>query len=187
MLIASAGAQVARRYGLPSLSWVSSDSKTVNGQSILEKAMSITVHMLAGNSLIWGLGNMESQASMSLEQTIIDEEIVRPVKRLREGVEVNMETIALEAVKRVGVGGNFLSEKHTSTHYLREHVQTTVLDRSTREVWVKKGSTTLMDRVKAKLNSILESHQPTPMDEDLKRTLREIVYKADRGTVRFED
>jgi trimethylamine:corrinoid methyltransferase-like protein len=62
-----------------------------------------------------------------------------------------------------------------------------VLDRSTREVWVKKGSTTLMDRVKAKLNSILESHQPTPMDEDLKRTLREIVYKADRGTVRFED
>ena len=180
MLIASAGAQLARRYGLPSLSWVSSDSKTVNGQSILEKAISITVHMLAGNTLIWGLGNMESQASMSLEQTIIDEEIVRLVKRLREGVEVNMETIPLEIVKRVGVGGNFLSEKHTSTHYLREHVQATLLDRATREAWAKKGSTTLMDRVRVKLNRILESHQPTPLDEDVRRTIREIAMGADK-------
>lgn len=180
MLIAAAGAQLARRYGLPSLSWVSSDSKIVDGQSILEKTMSIAVHMLAGNTLIWGLGNMESQASMSLEQTIIDEEAVRLVKRLQEGVEVNVETLALETVRRVGVGGNFLAEKHTSTHYLREHVQATVLDRSTREAWLKKGSTTLMERVKAKLHRLLESHEPTPLDEDVRRTIREIVVEADR-------
>lgn len=180
MLIAAAGAQMARRYGLPSLSWVSSDSKIVDGQSILEKAMSITVHMLAGNTLIWGLGNLESQASMSLEQTIIDEEVVRLVKRLRDGVEVNVETLALETVRRVGVGGNFLAEKHTSTHYLREHVQAIVLDRSTREAWLKRGSATLIERVKAKLHRLLESHEPTPLDEDVRRTIREIVVEADR-------
>ena len=37
-----------------------------------------------------------------------------------------------------------------------------------------------MDRVRVKLNRILESHQPTPLDEDVRRTIREIAMGADK-------
>lgn len=51
----------------------------------------------------------------------------------------------------------------------------------------EEGFHTPMNRVKAKLNGILESRQITLIDEDLKRTLRQIVNETDGETGRFED
>jgi len=179
-LIAIAGAQLARYYGLPSLSWVCSDSKVVDGQSIIEKTITIAMHMHAGNTLIWGLGNMEAQSSLSLEQTIIDEEIVSLASRIWDGIEVNDETLALGTIRKVGVGGYFLPERHTSEYYLKEHKETKLMDRLNRKAWINKGSTTLMDRTKIKLKEILESHEPEPLDKDVQEAIKRIVAQADK-------
>ena len=44
-----------------------------------------------------------------LEQVLIDAEIASMLRRVRRGIEVNEDTIAIDAIKRVGVKGEFFN------------------------------------------------------------------------------
>ncbi len=52
MLMAAAGAQMARYYGLPSMSWIRSESKTCDAQAGLEKALLMLLQVSFGDNLI---------------------------------------------------------------------------------------------------------------------------------------
>jgi len=183
-LIACIGAQMARYYGLPSLSWVCSDSKIPDAQAAYEKAISFFLHAFSGNDLIWGAGSLEGQLSFSFEQTLIDAEVIDAIMRVMEGVMITDKTLALDIIQRVGIGGTFLKEKHTLDFYLREHLSPLVTDRSLRGMWEKTGSKDMTKRAKDKLQEILKTHQPIPLDHDLSKELRKIVEDAKRELAR---
>jgi len=184
MLIAAAGAQLAHYYGLPSLSWVSSDSKIPDGQAAHEKALSFLVHVLSGNNLIWGVGSLGLQAALSLEQMIIDDEIIRMVQRIERGIEVTEETLGLDIIKSVGIGGTFLKGKkalrHVLNHYRSEHVQAKIDDRSSRFKWEEKGRRDMRERAEEQVRSILKSHMPTPLEKDVTKELDKIIRNLEK-------
>ena len=63
---------------------------------------------------------LEMGMTMSYEQLLIDQEIVKMIRRVLQGIAVNKETIALDVIKKVGPAGNYLSERHIEI-YVRNY------------------------------------------------------------------
>jgi trimethylamine--corrinoid protein Co-methyltransferase len=183
LLIAAAGAQLSKFYKIPSLSWVSCESKVVDAQSAYEKAMSITMHAISGNNIIWGMGSMEFQSALSLEQTLLDAEIAEAITRIVRGIDVSSDTLALDVIESVGIGGNYLASKHTREYYTLEHIMLSLTNRESRGEWMRKGSLDMSDRLKIHVKKILDTHQPEPLDEDIKRQLKQVIIKVEKGEI----
>ncbi len=180
-LIAAAGAQMAHYYSLPSQSWIGSDSKLVDVQLAYEKTLGIMLHLLSGNDKIWGVGSLDLEFSISLEQAVIDNEIIDMVTRLKRGITVNEETLALDVIKRVDIGGMFLKEKHSRDHYLQEHVQAKIIDHYSRRKWERMGSKDMVMRAKERVDELVKSHESKPLDRDIRKNLKEIIKQVKKG------
>ena len=74
--------------------------------------MTAILPALTGSNVIYGMGMLEMGMTMSYEQLLIDQEIVKMIRRVLQGIAVNKETIALDVIKKVGPAGNY-SERHT--------------------------------------------------------------------------
>ena len=87
---------------------------------------------------------------------------------MQSGFEVNPETLALEVVKRVGPGGNFMAEEHTLRHMRSELFQPILSDREGWEKWTAAGSPDTRDRARRLAADYLKNHEPqglTPAQE----------------------
>jgi trimethylamine--corrinoid protein Co-methyltransferase len=116
-LLAVAGAQIARHFGLPSASWMCSDSLLVDGQNALEKSLAAVTHASARVSVIWGVGQLESEKTLSAVQAVIDDEIAAAARRYAAGFSVDDAGLALDEIRRVGIAGSFLGSEHTLAHF----------------------------------------------------------------------
>jgi len=134
-LLAQISAVMGRFYDLPSCSWVSTESMCVDAQAAMEKTFGFQAQMSAGVSLIWGVGQLESELTFSPAQAVIDNEIVSYCRRYDRGVETSDETLALDVVREVGIGGSFLEAEHTLEHFREELWEPTILFRNRREKW----------------------------------------------------
>ena len=117
VLLAVAGADLARYYNLPSVSWMCSDSLLYDGQNSMEKMIAALEHYKARVSVVWGVGQLESEKTISPVQAVIDNEIISMVKKYNKGIKVNEETIALKEIQEIGIQGNFLGTEHTFKHF----------------------------------------------------------------------
>lgn len=119
-LMAAAGADMAHHYRLPSAAWMSTDSLSTDAQAGFEHMLLLNAYFAAGINVIWGAGQIERQLSLSKEQAVIDDDIMSYAKRFSRGFEINSETLALDIIKKVGVGGEFLTEEHTMNNFKNE-------------------------------------------------------------------
>lgn len=120
-LIGIAVAQMAEFYGLESGSNSGlSDSIFPDFQCGFEKAVSSIFSCLAGTAAIGGQGIVGADQGISLEQLVIDNEWLRAYDYIQKGIEVNEDTIGMDVIERVGIGGNFIMEDHT-LHYMRDN------------------------------------------------------------------
>jgi len=120
-LFATLSAEMGRFYDVPSSSWVSTESAYDDAQASLEKMFGIQTHTAARVSLIWGLGQLESEKTISLAQLVIDDEMLAYARHYQKGVEVTDDTLQYELIKEVGIGGSFLETEHTLAGF-REHL-----------------------------------------------------------------
>ncbi|MEM2738558.1 MAG: trimethylamine methyltransferase family protein, partial [Candidatus Bathyarchaeia archaeon] len=179
-LIAISGAQLARYYNLPSLSWVTCDSKAVDIQAACEKALGFSIQAMSGNNIIWGIGSMEMQASLSFEQMVIDNEIACYLKRIVKGIEVTKDTLAFDIIKDVGVGGNYLSNikslLFSREYYHKEHSRSALFDRRCRHDW-EKNKKDMIARAKERVAEVLKTYTPPKIDKDIRQSLKRIIEK----------
>jgi trimethylamine---corrinoid protein Co-methyltransferase len=124
---------------------------------------------------MYGMGMLEMGQISSFSQMVMDDEIVAMVKRVIQGIELKKELMAVDLIKKVGISGNFLGQKHTMKHLRSEQVQPKLLDRRMRGGWEKKGSKDLHQVSVEKAKEILANHKPTPLEEGLKEELVEIA------------
>jgi trimethylamine--corrinoid protein Co-methyltransferase len=138
--------------------------------------------MLAGANAIYGAGMLELGQTFSLEQLIIDHDIIAMCRRATKGISVNDDTLATDLIKEVGVGGNFLSKKHTLQWMDAEESFPTLLNRDMRGTWEKKtDKKDLAYLAYQKSKEILKTHQVPPIDKDLLASMEAIVKEADRA------
>jgi trimethylamine--corrinoid protein Co-methyltransferase len=180
-LMAVAMVQVAQYYGLPSYINVGlSDSKCVDVQSGLERGMTLLMGALAGADTFGHMGILGTDQAGSLQQLIVDDRMAAYVKHVLNGFAVNEETMALDVIKEVGIGGNFLGEEHTHQHFREELWFPLAFDRRRWDEWWEDGALTMADWALNRKGQILADHRAEPLDPDLAREIDDIVEAARR-------
>ena len=96
---------------------------------------------LAGVDLIsGGFGALDSSSVWHLPMVPIDAEIAALVRRIVSGAEISAETVMVDAIERVGIGGNYLKEKMTRERISAgEHFVPTIGSRLPVERWLAEG------------------------------------------------
>ncbi|MCL2299415.1 MAG: trimethylamine methyltransferase family protein [Firmicutes bacterium] len=139
-------------------------SKVADTQAINEAATYIFMAGLSGTNVNHDLGYLEFGLTYSFDLLVMADESVSQLRRVFDGIPLSRETQALDAIREVGPGGNFLDCGHTLDHY-RENWFPGVSDRNTFERWAQLGSLTMEQRCKAKIAKIL-NEPPKPQNAD---------------------
>lgn len=112
---------ISEYYGCPSgVHGGKTDSCFINVQTGIEKAMSTVFPVLAGAVGIGTIGHLENAVTFSPCQLVIDNEVVRYMRRTLQPIEVNDNTLALDVIRKVGIGGNYFAEEHTLKNFRNE-------------------------------------------------------------------
>ena len=179
-LLMAATTQVIKSLGLPAIANAGyTDAKVPDAQAGMEKGMTALMAALAGADSFAPMG-VTGTIGASLPQLIIDDEMIGYLRRTTQGFEVTPETLAFEVVRRIGPGGNFLTDEHTLRHARREFWIPRLSDRDNYVTWQAKGRQTMLERAAARRDQILREHHPEPLDEALEREIDRIVAAAGR-------
>lgn len=170
-LFAKMAAEMGRFYDLPSASWVSTESMCPDSQAALEKMLGFQTHAAAGVSCIWGVGQLESEMTISPAQAVIDNEMISFAGRFRRGYEANEKTLAVDVTRQVGIAGSFLDHDHTLEHFREEFFQPKVLWRRRRQDWREGGCKRLDERAEEVATELMALPVKTGMSEERARAL----------------
>ncbi len=146
-----------------------------------EKTMTALLPAIAGANILYGMGMLELGITFSFTQLLIDAEIVKMVKRVLQGMPVNKETLAIEVIKSVGAGGNYLNQKHTKRHMRKEQSRATLIDRRMRDRWLEKGGKEMAERAAEKALTLLREHKPEPLDPAVSKQIRGIIESVEEN------
>jgi trimethylamine--corrinoid protein Co-methyltransferase len=172
-MLAVIGAEMGRFYNLPSSSWVSTESVYDDCQAGLEKMFGIHTHTVNKVSLIWGLGQLESEKTISLAQLVLDDEMVAYARHYNRGAAVTPETVNYDLIKEVGIGGSYLETDDTLFNY-REHLWVPgLLSRKARETCSAPLEKVAQDRAR----EILAEDQEEKIGADELAELKKIEEK----------
>jgi len=172
--------QLAKYYGLPSdVYGLDTDSKVLDEQIAIEKAMGGLMPALAGANALSGAGCIESGITVSYEQLVIDDEIFGMIFRAVKGIDFDEEKLAVDVISKVAKeSSNFLQQQHTLQHFQSESFMPKLASRVARARWEKMGSKSIVEVARDKVRKILAEHQPQQIDEASKKKLEEILKTA---------
>jgi trimethylamine--corrinoid protein Co-methyltransferase len=154
-----------------------SDAKQPDMQAAAEATMMLVFSALSGANLIHDVGYLESGLSGSLEMLLLADEVIGAVRKLLAGLQVNSGSLALEAIKGVSPGGNYLASEHTLANF-RDNWYPRWFDHGNFDAWRARGGQSLRERLRASALELLEAHQAEPLSSQVSRTLDTIVARA---------
>jgi trimethylamine--corrinoid protein Co-methyltransferase len=169
------GIEMARWWGLPQVgAGGSSDSKIPDEQAALEIAPTVFADMLLGPDLCFDSGALESGLTHSAVSMTMVDEIVEETEGFMVGVPVNDETLALDVIREVGIGGLFLGSPHTLEHF-RELWTPRLAEWRTRRLWEADGATTFRERARERTLELLAAHEPEPLGDGVIAAMHEVI------------
>ncbi len=166
-------------YNLPTWGFTGcSASKLCDEQAVYEAYSYLYTAAHMGTNLVHDVGYLEFGLTYSLDLLVFCNEMIGQVLRLMDGIEVNAETLALEAMRRVGPGGHFLGDDHTFDHF-RDNWTPELTDRNIFEVWQDSGKGRSMgQRVKDRIRTILDEHHPLPLTTEADAEIEAILKRV---------
>lgn len=133
------------------------------------------------------MGMLELGVTFSYAQLLIDDEIAGMVKRVVQGITVNDATLAVEVIKHVGAGKDFLGQRHTRDFMAKEQSKPKIIDRRMRGAWSNRGGKSMADRANEKAIEIIENHKPVPLPEEVRKRFKEIIARAEDAAKEAKD
>jgi len=173
-LFGAAGNLLSDFYNVPlSMGSFATGAKQPDWQAGIENSLSTFMASIVMSDMLLGVGLLHGSRIWSYAQMLMDCEIFSLVVKLLEGIPVDEESLALDVIKAVGPGGNFLKQKHTLKH-MRELYLPRYLDRRPYNQWEEQKDGAA-DWALAKARQILETHQPSPLDTVLSSELSRMI------------
>jgi trimethylamine--corrinoid protein Co-methyltransferase len=169
--------QLAERYGIPIYGLGGGVvGKLPDAEAAAEAMQTLLLDGLAGMTLCQSLGSMAFGIYGSAEMLVIADELVRIVKRILQGFEVNEDTLAIDVIRSCGHTGSYLAQEHTRSHYRKEMYFPSLFQRQTIDEWLKAGSKNIEQVAHEKVLNLLETSKPIELpagvDQELDRALR---------------
>ncbi len=135
---------------------------------------------MAGVNTIYGAGMLELGQTFSMEQLVIDNDIVAMERKAMEGIPVNDETLAVDVIKELGVGKDFIGHPTTMANMEIESCPT-VFNRDMLGDWKAQGSKACVDVAHDIVVDVLKNHVVPPIDPEIAKKMEAIVEKADKA------
>jgi trimethylamine--corrinoid protein Co-methyltransferase len=134
---------------------------------------------MAGTNLIYGAGMLDSGLIFSYAQLLIDNDIFKMIRKVMQGMHIDDENLAVDIIKSVGPGGDFLMQEHTMKYMRTLPSAPKLIYRGNRENWLASGGKGLAEQAAESAAEILANHKPLPLDDDAKSALRAIVEESE--------
>lgn len=179
--MSAAVVQLGKFYKIPvDVYGLGTSSKTLDEQTAFEKSLNALLPALLKPDVLSGAGSLEDSRTFSLEQLLIDSEILGMVAAAVKGIEVSPAMLAVDVIASVGPWGQFLSHPHTLKNYRGEYYHPFLCERRSRETWESTGKNTIVDKAKAKVGEILQKHGPLREDTPYRDEFDRILAEAER-------
>ena len=170
---------MARFYGLPNqCSGGRTDSKIPDCQAGFEKQGNLLLAVLCGANLNNCAGMLESNYAVNLSQLVIDDDIIKRTKRILEGTSYDAERMALDLIKEIGPGGQYLGHQHTLDHMRQELCLSDLTSKGTYENWLKQGGLSLEKTARQKAIELLASSEPVYLEQAVVQEMERILEGA---------
>lgn len=167
--------ELTRHWGVPSLtSAISSDSKVPDEQAAFEIPYYTQAVYLGGMDMCFSGGRLECGLLHSPVLLIYHDEAARMHAGFAQGLEVNADTLAQQAIADVGPGGFFLGHQHTLDHF-RERWEPNLSSWQPRDQWEATGATTMLERAKERVRTIRAEHAVEPLPSEILEGMRAVI------------
>jgi len=161
-----AGAQLARRYGLPFRGGGGlASSNAVDAQAAAEATMMLWATILAGTDVVLhAAGWLEGGLTASFEKFALDVELLEQFRIQQAGIGFTDEEFAIEALREVGPGGLWLAAEHTMEHFKEWLYISPLFTTQDFTTWSAQGGETADRRANTRWKKLLESYEDPGLD-----------------------
>ncbi len=167
--------QMGRYYHLPVEASTGGTNQYAPGiQAGYERAINWTLPTLVWPDILVGPGLFEGSTVLCYEQLLLDIEVFRYCRRLHIGIGTDRDQWLEDLIAREGPGGNFFKHPTTRNAMLQGEWHVRTLGKS--EALPRKMS--LMEEVHARIDEILASRQPLPLEKTVEDELDRIEQMA---------
>jgi trimethylamine--corrinoid protein Co-methyltransferase len=136
----------------------------------------------SGVNLIHDCGYLAGGMVGSTEQAVIANDIVGMAKRIVQGVRVDDDHLAVDVIKEVGPGGNFMAHKHTRDH-VDEFLLPELFDRNSFGTWQSGGAKETRTIAKEKVEEILKEHKPEPLGQEIRENITKVINEGEKKLI----
>jgi trimethylamine--corrinoid protein Co-methyltransferase len=172
-------AQMARFYKLPARSGGGlTDAMSPDAQAGAESALALSTAARSGiNFILHSCGILGSYIAMSFEKFLIDEEVCGMVRNMIRPLALTDETIDIDVIKEVGIGGQYLTHPKTFKLCRTEFFMPTLMSRKNPDAWAKGGKKRVDQLAEDAVAQRLASYEKPAIDPDIEKKLTEYVEK----------
>ena len=179
-LLNVAGIQMARFYGLPCYSLgVALEGRPRDWDDLLIRAVKMALGQLAHGDITAGFGSLEEAEYAALDQVILDVEAWRVARAYLRSFDMSEEALGLEAIKKAGPGGSFLTLKHTVKYFGIE-----VFTEYKPKILAYPFKGSIIDEARRKAKEVLATHKPTPLESDVEREVDKLFEEAKKNLLK---
>jgi trimethylamine--corrinoid protein Co-methyltransferase len=172
------GGQLARRYGVPYRSSNTCAANTVDAQAAYESVFSLWgVTMGGGNMVMHAAGWMEGGLVASYEKFVLDCDLIQMVMEFLQPLEINEDSLGLEAIREVGPGGHFFGAAHTLARYTDAFYAPLISDWRNYQQWAASGRPEAWQKANALWKQALAEYEPPAIDPAIAEELDAFVAR----------
>jgi trimethylamine--corrinoid protein Co-methyltransferase len=181
-LMSAALTEMGRHYGLPATSaGCTSDAREPGPQAVFEKLITTLPPVLAGADIVVGLGEIEGDQNLVLEQLLVDAEVARACERIAKGVDADVDDAFFADIAEVGPGGHFLAQRTTRAAARGDEFLVPALaPRVSHETWLQLGKPSMYTAAREQVRAILGEPVVDPLPASTIDDIEAILAAADR-------
>jgi len=171
--------QLARRMGLPYRSAGSfNGSKVPDAQAAYETANSLNAGLLSGvNFMLHACGWLEGGLVADFDKFVMDADQLGALHKMAQGVAIDENAQAMDAIREVGPGGHFLGCAHTQANFKEAFWKSELLDYKPFETWADEGERTTQSLASARVETLLANYEQPYLDPSVREALVDYVTR----------
>jgi trimethylamine--corrinoid protein Co-methyltransferase len=179
LLLSASIQMISEFYGCPSgVHGGKTDGCSFDEQTGIDKALSMLYPILSGACGIGTVGHLENAVTFSPIQLVIDNEIAKYVRFMLKGIEVNENTLAFEEIKKVGIGGEFITSEYTLKHFRENIFLSELFEHLPWEQAHSKSHKSLVEKARVKAHQLMAKEVEPLLTKEQEQAIEEVVKKA---------